>query len=185
MTAPGSVRSLVSSHRAKESHPDRRISIPSHRPISRRARFSDRCPHRQGAAPKPRSFAPYFSRPAPNFPTVAPIVKTFAPNVRRVAPNARALAPIVSRLAPKPGGFAPKSRGLPPMPKVQIPFANLHSPSIYAKPLILTPPNHEILKLGRFQLERSQRLCWRSFLPLGTGRPRLYSTFPANTSNSH
>jgi hypothetical protein len=69
----GTVRSLIESHRAKSSHPDRRNFISQSCRIQSAAQFSGQLPQLRSIAPISPATAPIFRTAAPNFSPVNPI----------------------------------------------------------------------------------------------------------------
>jgi len=93
MSIRGTVGSLLESHRAKSSHPDRRNFIPKTGRLPSAAHFS-------GWLPQLRSAIPNSPPAVPNFPTTIPIFLATLPNAKATVPILRKAVPNFPTLFP-------------------------------------------------------------------------------------
>ena len=103
----GIVRSLIASHRAKCSHPDRKIFIPQSRRLPCAGHFSRRLAQLRSTVPNSPTAVPIFPATVPNFPTTfpreCPTIPTgeeTVPNEPTAVPNFSASLPIFPRVFP-------------------------------------------------------------------------------------
>lgn len=101
MTTWASVGSLIESHRAKGSRPDRRNFLSKYRPRSAAPQFTRRHPQLQSVVPNFRMTVPNFSGTLPNFPTAFPVTKTTVPILRKAVPDFRSIFPNFFTILPK------------------------------------------------------------------------------------
>ena len=80
MSIRGTVGSLLESHRAKCSHPDRRNFIPQTGRLPSAAQFSGRLPQLRSTVPNSPPAAPQFPDDHPHFPGGAPQCKSHRPH---------------------------------------------------------------------------------------------------------
>jgi hypothetical protein len=101
------VGSLIGSHRAKGSHPDRRNFIPQTDRLPSAAQFSERLPQLRSTVPNSPPAVPNFPTTIPIFPATlpnakapVPILRMAVPNFPTVFPNFSASLPIFPRVSP-------------------------------------------------------------------------------------
>ena len=123
------VGSLIESHCAKSSHPDRRHFIPQTRPLPSPAQCSRRCPQLRSTAPNSPTSVPNFPAPAPIFRTAAPTVKISAPVCRMAAPHFPTIAPDFFATAPNFPRVAPIFQASAPNFSADDPICNGLFPS--------------------------------------------------------
>jgi hypothetical protein len=100
MSDRGTVGSLLESHRAKSSHPDRRNFIPQTDRLPSAARFSGRLPQLRSIVPNSPPAVPNFPTPIPIFPATLPNAKATVPNFRMAVPNFPTIFPNFSASLP-------------------------------------------------------------------------------------
>ena len=100
MSIRETVGSLLESHRAKSSHPDRRVFIPQPGRLPSAAQFSGRLPQLRSTVPNSPTAVPNFPTPIPIFPATLPIAKAPVPIFRMVVPNFPTLFPNFSASLP-------------------------------------------------------------------------------------
>jgi hypothetical protein len=100
MSIRGTVGSLLESHRAKSSHPDRRNFIPQTGRLPSAAQFSGRLPQLRSIVPNSPPSVPSFPTPIPIFRAMLPNAKAPVPNFRKAVPNFPTLFPIFSASLP-------------------------------------------------------------------------------------
>ena len=100
MTIRGTVGSLLESHRAKATRPDRRNFIPQTGRLPSAAHFSGRLPQLRSAVPNPPPALPNFQTPIPIFPATLPKAKAPVPILRMAVPNFTTIFPNFSGSLP-------------------------------------------------------------------------------------
>jgi hypothetical protein len=100
MSIRGTVGSSIESHRAKSSHPDRRIFIPQTGRLPSAAHFSERLPQLRSAVPKASMSVLNGPPPVPIFRAALPIAKALLPTGVKAVPNGPADAPNFSAVFP-------------------------------------------------------------------------------------
>ena len=100
MSELGIVGSLIASHRAKHSHPDRRNFIPQARRLPPAAQVSARLPQLQSPVPNEPADVPNFSLAAPNsnglFPSYLGVISVESRKSRKRNPHPSCPVPVIT-----------------------------------------------------------------------------------------
>ena len=100
MSIRGTVGSLIESHRAKGSHPDRRNFIAQTDRFPCPAHFSGRLPQLRSTVPNSPPAVPKFPTTIPIFPATLPNAKATVPILRMAVPNFPTIFPNFSASLP-------------------------------------------------------------------------------------
>ena len=114
MSIRGTVGSLLESHRAKSSHPDRRNFIPQTGRLPSAAQFSGWLPQLRSAIPNSPPAVPDFPTTIPIFPATLPNAKATVPIFRMAVPNFPTIFPNFPATFPNFSPAALISNGLFP-----------------------------------------------------------------------
>jgi hypothetical protein len=96
----GTVRSLIASHRAKRSHPDRKIFIPQSRRLPCAGHFSRRLAQLRSTVPNSPTAVPSFPATVPISPATLPRECPPIPTGEKIVPNEPAAVPNFSASLP-------------------------------------------------------------------------------------